>query len=265
MSRPARTPDTTFWVERAEVSGDELRLDDSESRHLLRVFRATAGTPFEAVDGEGRLYRCVLESDAGGIATGRIESVVENAGELPFAITVLAGLPDFPQAETLVEIAVPLGVTRIDLFAAARSGREALPAARLERLDRIARSAVKQSRRTRLPVIASSKGLREALDGLSEGEGMFLVADPSGVPLGPSTPMAAAAPQPQATLAVGCPGSFISEETTLLRARGFQPISLGPSRLTTSTAALALLVGVRNLMLSSGLGRVDRTGLSGYL
>jgi 16S rRNA (uracil1498-N3)-methyltransferase len=265
MSRPARTPDTTFWVERAEVAGDRLRLDDSESRHLLRVFRATPGTPFEAVDGEGRLYRCVLESDARGIAAGRVESVVENAGELPFAITVLAGLPDFPQVEALVTLAVPLGVSRIDFVATARSSRGALPAARLERLDRIARSALKQSRRTRLPVMASSNGLTEALEALSGTGGMFLVADPSGVPLQPSAAVAAIAPQPQATLAVGCPGGFISEETTLLRARGFHPISLGPSRLTTSTAALALLAGVRNLMLSSGLGRVDRTGLSGYL
>src|SRR5512140_111563 len=176
MSRPARTPDTTFWVDPAEVAGDRLRLDDSESRHLLRVFRAMPGTPFEAVDGEGRLYRCVLESDARGTATGRIESVVENAGELPFAITVVAGLPDSQQAETLVELGVPLGVARIDLVVTARSGREALSAARLERLDRIARSALKQSRRTRLPVLASSKGLREALESLSGKEGMFLVA-----------------------------------------------------------------------------------------
>ena len=265
MSRPARTPDTTFWVDRAEVAGDRLRLDHSESRHLLRVFRATPGTAFEAIDGEGRLYRCVLESDARAIAAGRIESVVENAGELPFAIDIVAGLPDFPQAETLVELAVPLGVSRIDLVPTARSGREGLSAARLERLDRIARSALKQSRRTRLPVVASSGGLQEALEALSGREGMFLVADPSGVPLQPSTAMAATAPQPQVTLAVGCPGGFISEEATLLRARGFQPISLGPSRLTTSTAALALLAGMRNLLLSSGLGRVDRTGLSGYL
>ncbi|MGE5178073.1 MAG: RsmE family RNA methyltransferase [Bacteroidota bacterium] len=265
MSRPARTPDTTFWVDRAEVAGDRLRLDGPESRHLLRVFRAAPGTPFEAVDGEGRLYRCVLESDARGIATGRIESVVENAGELPFAISVLAGLPDFPQVETLVELAVPLGVARIDLVATARCGREALPAARIERLDRVARSALKQSRRTRLPVLASSNGLREALEALSGREGILLVADPSGTPLQPPAAQPAVAPQPLVVLAVGPPGGFISEEMTLLRARGFQPISLGPSRLTTSTAALALLAAVRNLMLSSGLGRVDRTGLSGYL
>ena len=265
MKGAARTPDTAFWVDRADVDGVRLRLSASESRHLLRVFRAAPGTPFEAVDGEGILYRCVLETDSGGIAAGRIESRTEDAGELGVAITVLAGIPDLPQIETIVSLAVPLGATAIDFVATGHSGRGGLAEARLDRLARIARSALKQSRRTRLPALRSSRSLEEASQEIP-ADSMRLIADPRGEPLRAEHAQAmAVGSQPHVIMAVGPPGGFLRQEGEFLAARTFRPISLGPSRLTTSAAVLALLGAARNLMLTTGLGRVDKTGAPGYL
>jgi 16S rRNA (uracil1498-N3)-methyltransferase len=264
MSGPARTPDSAFWVDRPDVDGDRLRLSAPESRHLLRVFRAVAGTPFEAVDGQGTLYRCLLDGADDGVAVGRIESRVENSGEMAASITLLAGLPDLPQVETIVALAVPLGATAIDFVATGRSSGRALSKARLERLERIARSALKQSRRTRMPAIRSSERLELAL-GESDAPGARFLADPDGEPLRTIDPGPPGQAQVSVILTVGPPGGFLREESDLLRARGFAPISIGPSRLRTSTALLALLAAARNLLLSSGLGRVDKTGLSGYL
>lgn len=264
MSGPARTPDSTFWVHRADVEGERLRLSAAESRHLLRVFRAAPGAAFEAVDGEGLLYRCVLESAADGIAVGHIESRIENSGELPAPITLLVGVPDLPQVETIVSLAVPLGATSIDFLVTARSGGRALSGARLERLERIARSALKQSRRTRMPTIRSSGALEAGLEGI-DPSGVRFLADPQGGPPPNATGERLSAAQPAVIVAVGPPGGFLQGEVALLRDHRFVPISLGPSRLKTSTALLALLAAARNLLLSSGLPRVDKTGLSGYL
>lgn len=271
MPRSARTPDTAFWVDRADVEegSGRLRLSADESRHLLRVFRAKAGTSFEAVDGLGVLYRCVLESDRDSIAVGRIESRVEEAGELPFGIALVVGLPEMAQAETIVEQAVPLGASRIDFAVTARSGPGPLSRPRLERLERIARSALKQSRRTRLPVVSSSDDLAGALDqalAAAPGTRFRWLADPEGAP-----PQASASDgyldptHPSLLLAVGPPGGFPSEERGLLLREDFVPISLGPSRLTTSTASIALLVSARNSLAPMSLGRVDKTDLPGYL
>lgn len=271
MPRPARTPDTAFWVDRADVEegSGRLRLSADESRHLLRVFRAAPGTPFEAVDGLGVLYRCVLESQGqDGAAVGRIESRREEAGELPFGIAVLVGLPDLSQAETIVDQAVALGAARIDFAVTARSGPGPLSRTRLERLERIARSALKQSRRTRLPVVLSSGDVRSALGSAlaaAPGTRFRLLADPGGEP--PREPAGVGdvhSSQPSILLAVGPPGGYSPEERELLLHEDFLPISLGPSRLTTSTAAVALLVAARNLMTSMGLARVDKTDVSGY-
>lgn len=256
MTRAGRVPDSPFWVEPESVdaAGSRLSLSPEESHHLLRVFRAAPGTPFEAIDGAGTLYRCMLEGAKDGVAVGRIESRETDARELPASIALLVGLPDFGQAEALVEHAVPLGATSIDFVAAVRSGREAFSPVRLERLERLSRSALKQSRRTRKPDLRSSATLEEALAAVGSATARF-VADPEGgEALFLPDPVSVGA-QLIVALAVGPPGGFFQEETGLLHASGYRPISLGPSRLATSTASIALLTLARNLVLASGLPR----------
>jgi 16S rRNA (uracil1498-N3)-methyltransferase len=256
MARPGRVPDSPFWVEPQSVdaAGSRLRLSLEESHHLLHVFRAVAGTSFEAIDGAGTLYRCVLESADGGTVVGRIESFEVDARELPAAVALLVGLPDFGQAEAVVEHAVPLGATSIDFVAAVRSGRDAFSPARLERLERLSRSALKQSRRTRQPTLRSSRTLEEALAAAGPAT-MRFVADPVGDEVLSMPRPANADAQLSVALAVGPPGGFLQEEAGLLHASGYRPISLGPSRLTTSTASITLLSLARNLLLTSRLPR----------
>jgi len=245
MARGTRRPDTPFWVEPEAVSNDRLLLDADESHHLLRVHRALVGAEFDAVDGRGHLYHCVLDSVEGGVAAGTIESRALNAGELPFEIRLLIGIPDFGPVETVVEHAVPLGATVIDFAVCARSGREPLMENRLERLHRIARASLKQSRRTRLPELRSSPSLEAAVAALGAAD-VRLVADSAGPPRIESPERRI---QSVVALAIGPPGGFIDWELGVLRGAEFRPISLGPSRLTTETAAIALTALARNSLL----------------
>lgn len=242
-ARGPRRPDTVFWVEPGAVRSDHLTLGDEESHHLLRVHRAPVGAPFMAIDGAGTAYECTLDSTERGLAAGRIERRVRDLGEPPAAIRLLVGLSDMGPAEDVVEHAVPLGATAIDFFVAARSGRPALTATRLERLGRIARSALKQSLRCRLPEICSSGALQAAVD--RSGEGRRYVADPHGERLQVREEEGRQGP---VTLLVGPPGGLDDRETGLAAASGFSPISLVSNRLTTETAAIALLAMARNVL-----------------
>jgi RsmE family RNA methyltransferase len=76
------------------------------------------------------------------------------------------------------------------------------------------------------------------------------MADPDADPFTPGLDEDA---QATVQIAIGPPGSFTSEERELLEVAGFSPISLGPSRLTTETASIALLSLVRNSLLRSKL------------
>ncbi|HEU4334960.1 MAG TPA: RsmE family RNA methyltransferase [Candidatus Eisenbacteria bacterium] len=254
MTSPRR-PDTLFWVERANVRGEFVTLDPEESHHLLRVHRAETGATFEATDGSGVLYRCRLVESSRTAARGEVVERVARSGELPGAVRMLVGLPEMHAAESLVEHAVPLGASEIVFVECERSGPATLGEAKLERLRRLAVAGVKQSRRTLLPDLSVAPRLSEALEAGSGAGGdgpapLRLVADPAG-----AVPRAGAGLRPQTIVitAVGPPGGFSDRETGLLREAGFIPISLGCNRLTTETAALALLCEARNLLHTESL------------
>ncbi len=238
-----RRPDSLFWVDETRIAGSRLSLDPDESRHLLRVFRAEPGTTFDATDGAGTRYHCRLVEDHHGEARAEIVEREEGAGELPRGIDLLVGLPDSRAAEVIVEHAVPLGVASIVFVACRRSGRDELGAPKLERLERIAIAGVKQSLRSMLPTLGTTPSLMAAIEVVRAGQ--CFVADTSGAA---ELRLAADPPSPSVTLAVGPPGGFDEGEEAALRAAEFQPISLGPSRLTTETASIAILSMTRNAL-----------------
>ena len=240
MAAEPRRPDTPFWAEPRSIEGDRLTLSREESHHLTHVHRASPGTRFEAIDGEGVLYECVLESIAGRAAVARILERSYETGELDATIHLLVGIPDWGGIEAVVTHAVPLGVHSLDFVACERSGRGPLSPERLGRLRRLARAGLKQSRRTRLPEIRSTASLGSSVGGLPK-QGARCFGDPAGGLW--RDPVAA---QRIVSLAVGPPGGYSDAERRLLLESGFIPISLGDNRLTTETASLALLCLARN-------------------
>src|SRR4051794_11248554 len=193
-----------------------VRLSAQESHHLLRVHRAKEGTPFQATDGGGAFLECVLERIEDGRVVGRIVERREGWGELSGAIDLLVGLPDWPAVEQVVEHAVPLGVSALHLVVTERSGPEGPSPLRLERLGRIARAGLKQSRRSRLPRIEAWPSLAAALQALPEAQ--RFVADPDGEPFSWRVPEN---PQADVQLAVGPPGGFSERELETLRLQRF--------------------------------------------
>ena len=232
-----RLPDSPFWVDPESVAPDHLTLSREESHHLLHVHRASAGTPFQAIDGEGNFFECVVQSVEPRAVRGRIVERRAEVGELARAIRILVGIPDWGAIEQIVAHGVPLGASGFHFALCERSGRGTPGAERVERLTRIARAALKQSRRSRMPTLGFAGSLRQALGVLGESGARFL-ADPDG---SPAASTLAGSAQTDIVLAVGPPGGFTVEERRFLHENQFSPISLGPSRLTTETAALVLI------------------------
>jgi 16S rRNA (uracil1498-N3)-methyltransferase len=163
---------------------------------------------------------------------------------------VIAGLPSPAAAEELVERAVPLGATQILFFPAERGERWRPTATRLARLERLARAALKQSRRSRLPGIQFEGSLAAAI--ASAAAGARFLADPDGTSWSES---GSEGVLDGVALAIGPPGGLTGSERGSFQAAGFLPILLGPNRLTTQDAALALLCLARERILSRGRGR----------
>lgn len=217
-------------------------LDAEESRHAVRVLRLREGDTMHVTDGQGHLYECrVVEASdkACTVETQRAASQMpmsleetQRAASLHLAV---APTKNPSRMEWLVEKAVEVGVGEITLLDCDHSERSFL---KTDRLERLALSAMKQSLHLTLPRIHPAVKLREWLRTFAGGTpALQFIAHCEADQ--PRTPLATVLEAGRdAVVLIGPEGDFSQEEIDLALACGFRPVSLGPSRLRTETAAL---------------------------
>jgi len=134
--------------------------------------------------------------------------------------------------EWFVEKAVELGIDEITLLECDRTERQHL---KVDRLEKMAISAMKQSLKARLPLIHPLTGFRDIVQTPRYAEKYIAHVDNENqnqlknlIAAGTSY-----------LVLIGPEGDFSDEELTLAENQGFKKISLGPSRLRTETAGLA--------------------------
>lgn len=217
--------------------GGICTLDAEESRHVVRVLRLRAGDPLNVTDGQGHLYRCrVLQTDDRACAVevaGQEFSIPNSQSSIHLAV---APTKNPARMEWLVEKAVEIGVGEVTLLLCDHSERTFL---KTERLEKLAVSAMKQSLHLTLPHINPAVSLREWVGAVANGQKFIAHCEADR----PRMPLAAALqPGMDAVVLIGPEGDFSEEEIALALDAGFQPVSLGPSRLRTETAALYAVV-----------------------
>ena len=210
-----------------------LTLPESDSGHCVRVLRMHPGDNIEVVDGAGMLYRCTLRDANPKRATVDIIDTVELPKVWPGSITVaIAPTKHNDRMEWLVEKLVEIGVDRIVPLRCRHSERKDI---NVERLTKIAVSAMKQSLKAILPQIDPMTPYRDFIDSCTAGQRFIAYCDPS-IPrrqlareLIPATDVA---------VLIGPEGDFSPEEIRQALDTGWIPATLGDNRLRTETAAL---------------------------
>jgi 16S rRNA (uracil1498-N3)-methyltransferase len=125
-------------------------LEEGDAHHLRRVLRLRRGEPIAVSDGMGSWRICRL----GEGLTVASEVVVEPVASPQ--LTVGFSIPKVEKPELVVQKLTELGIDRIALIEAERTvvrwkGQKAQH--HVERLQRVARGAAMQARRTRLPTL----------------------------------------------------------------------------------------------------------------
>ncbi|SFP93858.1 16S rRNA (uracil(1498)-N(3))-methyltransferase [Hymenobacter arizonensis] len=220
----------TFYA--PDLNGPTFTLPEDESKHAVRVLRLGVGDAVELLDGRGGRYAAAV-ADANPkrcqLRIGHHETVAPRSY---FTHVAVAPTKNLDRMEWFVEKAVEVGVERITFLRSARSERREL---KLERLEKIAISAMKQSGQAWLPqldemtdyaaFVADATPETTFIAHLEEGERTAL------------TQVAAAGAG--CCVLIGPEGDFTPAEIALALSRGIRPVTLGESRLRTETAALA--------------------------
>ena len=217
-----------------------MQLPDEEAGHCIRVLRMKEGDSIRLTDGKGCFYDAVISAVSGKRCMVHIERK-EQQEQLWNGYLHIAVAPTklMDRNEWFVEKAVEIGVDEITFLKTDHSERDVI---KMERIEKIAVSAMKQSQKATLPVLNGMTSLRSFIERGFDGDKYIAHCEPGSKVLLQD----ALTPGHNSLVLIGPEGDFSPVEIEMALKAGFKPISLGPSRLRTETAAL-VAVHIMNL------------------
>ncbi len=212
---------------------ETLTLPESDSAHCIRVLRMQAGDEIEVVDGKGHIYKCRIAVAHQKRTAVEILDCTEALPVWPNNITIaIAPTKHMDRMEWLVEKLVEIGINRIVILRCRYSERKEI---NVERLNKIAVSAMKQSLKAVLPEITPVTLYKDFIEQYNAEQRFIAYCDPD-------IPRKLLAreykPMTDTIILIGPEGDFSKEEIVMALDAGYTPITLGDNRLRTETAAL---------------------------
>ncbi len=213
---------------------NQIILEDDEFRHL-KVVRKNVGESIQITDGNGNLFTGIIQEISKHSIIADIESKEVITPTTPNLHLAIAPTKNIDRIEWLVEKCVELGIAEFSFLLCRHSERKDI---KTERLRRIAISAIKQSFKTKLPVINEMIPFRNFISLIKEEQkficGMGARKEDHLKHL--------LKPKEDAIIMIGPEGDFNEDELNFAIENGYQLTGLGPERLRTETAALASCV-----------------------
>ena len=227
-----------FFVDKSQICDGKAVVTGDDAAHIARVLRLERGDEVELCDGEGGEYSAAIESADRKQMELSVSPRRESTAEPECRITLFQCLPKSGKLELIIQKCVELGIYEIAPVTSKRcvvklDGKDM--GARMERYNRVAYEAAKQSKRGRIPRVREVA----SLDGcdFSSYDDVF-VAYECERELTLKTALDEKRPK-SAALIIGPEGGFEPEEVAALEKKGARAITLGNRILRTETAGMA--------------------------
>lgn len=221
-----------------DLTSDSILLSEEESKHAIRVLRLNVGEEVQLVDGKGN--RAVAEV-ADAHPKRCVLKINSRSAEKPkrnfYLHIAVAPTKNIERIEWFVEKATEIGIDEITLIECEHSERTVV---KVERLEKVAVSAMKQSQQSWMPVINDVIPIGRFLS-TSNAE-INLIAHCDEGAKNPINVLSFA--DKKVLILIGPEGDFSPVEIKSAIANGFSPVSLGETRLRTETAALYAVMAV---------------------
>lgn len=219
------TPELTFDLSHSTLS-------ETESKHAVQVMRLQNGQQIELFNGNGFSAISTVIDNHPKRCSVKIEQKNEHPKENPIHIAI-APTKNMDRLEWFIEKATEIGITEISFILCQNSERREI---KIDRLEKILISAVKQSGRYYIPKLNPLTKWTDFLkihpNGLiahcRKGEKKKIVDFSENY-----------------FIAIGPEGDFTELEIQMAINSGYSPISLGQTRLRTETAALVACIEAR--------------------
>jgi 16S rRNA (uracil1498-N3)-methyltransferase len=227
-----------FYAPPEQIKENIIELRGQEAVHASKALRYSRGDDITVVDGEGGWYEGKVQFAEDSMLRVVIDTAATPNKPQPDVILGMGIIKKRDRLEFAAEKAVELGVKAIALF---RGDHSIKQNARIDRLEAIVLSAMKQSLRSWLPAISMDNSMEEVLKRYNKSSCKIIAAHEDEKEMVYRQDAKPPQTAVDTLFLIGPEGGFSDNEMMNLKEEGADVISLGPSRLRSETAAVTIL------------------------
>lgn len=220
-----------------ELDGERVvAITGDDAHHISRALRMAAGEKIEVVDMQKNLYLCELNGFFEGRVTARVIEEGKADTEPPCFIRLYQALAKGDKMETIIQKSIECGACEIVPFASERCVvklDKKDEAKKIDRWQKIAEGAAKQSGRGIVPQVKGVKSFKELVENLN-GTVLFCYEAEDTVSI--KKALQNNKIQGEVSVIIGSEGGFSQKEASLLKEAGAISVGLGKRILRCETA-----------------------------
>ncbi len=214
-----------------DIVDNYIQMSEEESRHISKVMRHSVGEDLYVTDGKGTIYKTSIIEACSSTVTLRITERIRYTNYLENVVFCLPRLKSNDRFEFALEKCIELGITNFIVF---NSERTIAKGEKLQRWNKIALTAMKQSLRSFLPKIR----FIESLEKINSFDGKkFIFDQKSEIKLIDALKNNSFSIEGTKYFIFGPEGGLSHDEISILNNK--ELISLTPNRLRSETAIVS--------------------------
>lgn len=215
------------------IEGEYAYLSQEEARHVVQVLRKREGDLLNFTDGKGGMYEGQISEIGKKKCVLHIKRQELEVGKRDFRLHIaIAPTKNINRYEWFLEKATEIGIEEITPIFCAHSERTKV---RIDRLEKVLMSAMKQSLQAYLPKLNEPIKLAQFLKNQYDAQKFIAHCEED---FDKNQLVGKLEKGRDVLLLIGPEGDFSVKEIEMAKAVGFAPVALGNTRLRTETAGL---------------------------
>lgn len=216
-----------------DIESNLVNLPEEESRHIAKVLRLNEGDTIELTDGKGTLCHCIIKSIGKKIVTVLVKERIEAFEQRDYKLHIaIAPTKNIDRFEWFLEKATEIGIDEITPIITKNSERTKI---RADRLEKVIIAAMKQSIKTTKPILNPICGIDNYFKANRSDYQLYIAYCGT---IEKQLLKTTYQVNKNVVILIGPEGDFNEDEVNKAILEGYQPVSLGDSRLRTETAGI---------------------------
>ena len=235
-----------FFVEQGQITEDKIEITGQDVRHIRDVLRLDYNALIDICNKEGIDYECTIEEINKENIVAKILTQSFSASEPKTKVILFQSLIKGDKIEWVIQKSIEIGVSKIipmqTTFCVSKMDKSKKTDGKINRWNKIAQSAAKQSGRGIIPEVTSPVTFNKAVELCKEMD-LGLIAYEKEDQKNLRSQLQGQAGKTIGVL-IGPEGGFSKEEIQKAEEAGIKAITLGPRILRSETASITLVSNI---------------------